>query len=149
MKRASYQFCRALVPAAAGWLVSLPVVGAEAEPAVRPGLGEPVGVSDYLQTLGGLLVVVMLIFAVAWFMRRMGGLQVGPGGALRVLSSMPVGQRERIVLVQVGAEQVLIGVAPGSVRLLHTLEQPVEAEVSQEAAGGFAERLARAMRRAP
>ena len=148
MKRVSCQFCRALVPAAAGWLVSLPVTGAEEAAPVRPGLGEPVGVGDYLQTLGGLLVVVGLIFAVAWFMRRMGGLQAGSGGALRVLSALPVGQRERIVLVQVGGEQVLIGVAPGSVRLLHTLERPVEAEAPQEAGGGFAERLARAMRRA-
>jgi flagellar protein FliO/FliZ len=47
----------------------------------------------------------------------------GGGGSanLEMLAQLPLGTRERAVLVRVGDTQVLIGVAPGSVRTLHVL----------------------------
>ena len=54
---------------------------------------------------------------------------VVPGGS----GASPLGQRERAVLLQVGEEQILIGVAAGSVSALHRISHPVapsEAETS-------------------
>jgi flagellar protein FliO/FliZ len=73
----------------------------------------------------GLLVVIGAIVAVGWLLRRMGGWSAG-GGQLRVLGGVSVGNRERILLVQAGKTQLLVGVAPGRVQTLHVLDEPIE-----------------------
>jgi flagellar biogenesis protein FliO len=45
----------------------------------------------------------------------------GGNAQLEMLAQLPLGTRERAVLVRVGDSQVLIGVAPGNVRTLHVL----------------------------
>lgn len=103
---------------------------------------EPVGAGDFLQMLFGLVLVLGIIFGMAWFIRRMGSFQQASHGALRILGGLSVGQRERIVLVQVGEKQLLIGLAPGQIRTLHVLEQSVTVnKTSVEPGGSFADRL--------
>lgn len=103
---------------------------------------EPVGSGDFLQMLFGLVLVLGIIFAMAWFIRRMGSFQQASHGALRILGGLSVGQRERIVLVQVGEKQLLIGLAPGQIRTLHVLEQRVTVnKTSIEPGTSFADRL--------
>jgi flagellar protein FliO/FliZ len=43
-----------------------------------------------------------------------------------VLADLPLGQKERAVLIRVGTKQILLGVAPGRVSTLHVLSEPVE-----------------------
>jgi flagellar protein FliO/FliZ len=45
-----------------------------------------------------------------------------------VLAELPLGQKERAVLVRCGATQLLLGVAPGRVSTLHVLAEPIETE---------------------
>jgi flagellar protein FliO/FliZ len=92
------------------------------EPAGVLGAG---GATALGQTLFWLLVVVSLILLLAWIARRIGGIQLQNAGAIKVLSMLPVGNKERIALVQVGDQQFLIGIAPGRVNTLHVFEQPV------------------------
>ncbi len=85
-----------------------------------------VGGSDaMLQTAIWLLVIVGLILLLAWAVRRFTNIGPKSAGAMRVLSALPVGNRERIALVQVGDRQILIGVAPGHVSTLHVFEEPI------------------------
>ncbi|MDH5444607.1 MAG: flagellar biosynthetic protein FliO [Gammaproteobacteria bacterium] len=103
---------------------------------------EPVGAGDFLQMFFGLLLVLGIIFGMAWFIRRMGSFQQVSHGALRILGGVSLGQRERIVLVQVGDKQLLIGLAPGQIRTLHVLEQSVTSNsIKQEQGSSFADRL--------
>jgi len=115
----------------------------------RPGPSDPVGAAQYLQVLVGLMLVVVLIFAVAWFMRRFGHLPSGGQGAVRMIGGLSMGQRERIVLLQVGETQLLVGVAPGCLRTLHVLDQPVAlpAADTRGRADSFSERLQTALKR--
>ena len=53
------------------------------------------------------------------------------GGYIEVLASAPLGQRERAVLLQVGEEQILVGVAPGNVTTLHHISHPVPRSESE------------------
>ena len=66
------------------------------------------------------------------------------GGGLRILGGLSMGARERVVLLQVGDTQLLVGVAPGRVQTLHVLEQPLPAAASGlQNASGFADQLGR------
>ena len=72
-----------------------------------------------------LAVVIALILAAGWVLRRLQGGGVRAGGNLRCLESIAVGMKERVVLVEAGGKQMLLGVAPGNVRTLHVFDEPI------------------------
>lgn len=78
-----------------------------------------------------LLVVLAVIFSLAWLVRRARGVTLNSNNTLSVLASVSVGQRERAVLIRCGDTQLLLGVAQGQVTRLHTLA-PSTTPVSQE-----------------
>lgn len=85
-----------------------------AEPAVR---SVDVLTSDaILQMVLGLGLVLGVIFLLAWGVRRLSHLQ--PAGKMKVVATLPLGTRERAMLIEVGERQILLGVAPGRVSLL-------------------------------
>lgn len=100
--------------------------------------------ADYLGRLvGGLVVVIGLILVLAWILRRLPGAP-GPGRhVIEVLAVRPVGTRERLLLVQVGEEQILLGLTPTGIRHLHTLQERVVIPPTQPPAGDFASLLRR------
>jgi len=77
-----------------------------------------------VQTLAGLALVLALIFAATWLIRRISP-SGRPNALLRVVASLTIGQRERVVLIEVGDQWLLLGVAPGAVRALQTLPKGV------------------------
>lgn len=75
--------------------------------------------------LWGILFLAALVVG-AWFLiKRMGGLPTQLNRSMKVVAALSVGPRERVVLVEVGGEQLLLGVAPGRVNMLHRFDQPV------------------------
>jgi flagellar protein FliO/FliZ len=108
-------------------LILLPQWSLAAEDGVtRPvvGGGELVTASPWVVVFG-LLVVVALIFASGWLLRRMGGAGLTGNAHMKVIASLALGTRERLVLVEVGGKQILLGVAPGSVREVHYFDETV------------------------
>jgi flagellar protein FliO/FliZ len=93
------------------------------------------------QLVLGLLLVVGLIFVLAWLMRRVQ--RAGPAGnqVIELVGSRALGPRDRLVLVQVGNEQVLLGVSPGSITALHVMNEPVQVPETQNTTPEFARRL--------
>jgi len=87
---------------------------------------EVMSLGNVLQMLLGLIVVLLVIFGSAWMIKRLGRWQGALTDEMKVLGGLPLGARERIVLVQVGKQQLLIGMAPGTIRTLHVLEEPIE-----------------------
>jgi len=99
-----------------------------------------------MQFLAGLGIVLLSIVVLAWLMKRAGGLRSSTHGALRVIDGIALSARERIVLVQVGDTQVLLGVAPGRVNRVHVLENTVETSVQPDTGPvNFAARLRHVM----
>ena len=86
----------------------------------------PVGAGGLASVTLALLVVLAAIFAIAWLARRVRGIGNRVGNSIDVLADVPLGPKERAVLLKVGTEQILIGVAPGRVSALHVLREPVE-----------------------
>ncbi|MBL8470547.1 MAG: flagellar biosynthetic protein FliO [Rhodocyclaceae bacterium] len=95
--------------------------------------------ASLLQMLIGLAIVLALLGATLWAIRRLQGARAG-AGMLRVVSACAVGARERVVVVEVEHERLVLGVAPGSVRLLATLPEKTAAPSENSFAARLAER---------
>jgi|GEM_PF-533942 len=100
-------------------LMADPVNAPVAVPAVDSG-------AEMVRVLVSLMGVVALIFFVGWMGRRAQA-RVRPGGrVIRVVETMPVGIKDRVMLLEVGGTQLLIGASPtGGLRTLHVLDTPV------------------------
>ncbi|MNJ12638.1 Flagellar protein FliO [compost metagenome] len=108
--------------------------------AATAGGGSVVG--QLAQLVLGLLLVVGLILLLAWLLRRVQNAAPGSQQVIEVLGSRSLGPRDRLVLVQVGNEQILLGHTPGSIEALHVLKEPVAVPASaRPATPEFAQRL--------
>ena len=95
-----------------------------------------VGASGLLQAGFGMAMVVGLIFLCAWLARRFGLQRLGGGHLVKVVSSAAVGQRERVVVVEVADTWLVLGVTPSQVNTLHTL--PAQAQTHTQAGAAMA-----------
>ncbi|CAN7333802.1 MULTISPECIES: flagellar biosynthetic protein FliO [unclassified Pseudomonas] len=131
-----------------GFVLALPFSVLAAEPvatataAAAPAVSS--GVAGQLtQLVFGLLLVLGLIFFLAWLLRRVQ--QAGPAGkgqVIELIGSRALGPRDRLMLVQVGNEQILLGLSPGTITALHVLKEPVQVPSGTEkATPEFAQRL--------
>lgn len=91
------------------------------EVASSPGVNS----TDWLKAILGLMAVVALIFAIAWFVKRFTGLAVSNQQQMRIISAIPVGTKERIALIEVADKQLLVGITQHNINLLHSFEEPV------------------------
>ncbi len=131
--------------------VPLPAFAATLAPATPAAAPAPVGVGSALgggmagqltQLMLGLLLVIGLIFALAWVLRRVQQATPHGGQVIELLGSRALGPRDRLVLVQVGSEQILLGLSPGRIAPLHVMQQPIEVPVkTRSASPEFAQRL--------
>ncbi|MEJ7688383.1 MAG: flagellar biosynthetic protein FliO [Variovorax sp.] len=100
---AGFVLACAAARAAHAALPTVPSAAAAEAPSAVGGYG-------MLQAGFGMLVVLGLIFLCAWLARRFGLPRFGGGQVARVVSSTMVGQRERVVVVEVGATWLVLGV---------------------------------------
>lgn len=105
---------------------------------------DPLSTGALLRVFGSLGVIIVAIFGLVWLLRRSGNLVRGKDSKLKVVDVLSLGQRERLVLVAVGDQQVLLGVSPGRVQAVHTLDTPHVEAVAEPPAGRFADALRRA-----
>ncbi|OGT70851.1 MAG: flagellar biosynthetic protein FliO [Gammaproteobacteria bacterium RIFCSPLOWO2_02_FULL_56_15] len=77
--------------------------------------------ASMLQMLGGLLLVLAVVGAAFWLLRRFAVTTGTAAGAIKVIAGAAVGQRERVVLVEIGTTWLVLGVAPGQVSALHSM----------------------------
>lgn len=120
----------------------MPARAAEATPGVAEGLG---------QMLLGLAVVLGLLLGSLWLIKRLSTPR-GAAAGLKVLGAVPVGPRERVVLVEIAGQVLVLGVTPNSVRTLHTLaadtlQHTPEAPTAAHPFGDFPSWLKRSLER--
>jgi flagellar protein FliO/FliZ len=125
------------------YLLSLPLAAAEPSEPVRAMGQSPLSAVNLLQTLLGLLLVLGCIVVVAWLLKRSNSFQSSANGKMKMIAGLPLGTRERAVLIQIGDEQLLLGVTTHSVNLLHKLDKPLP--VDEVSGGDFAGKLRQIM----
>ena len=72
-----------------------------------------------------LLLVLALIVGLSWLLKRMPGSGFRPAAGLKLVASLPLGAKERVVVVEVAGQQLLLGVTVSSIHTLHTLAEPL------------------------
>lgn len=70
----------------------------------------------------GLLFVLCLFFACVWLVKKTGALSFSSKTNMKVISGLSLGMREKLILVQVGEKQLVLGVTPGRIDNLLVLE---------------------------
>lgn len=94
------------------------------QPFAAPKAADPVAATSagsLAQVTLSLILVLAAVFAAAWLVRRLRNLGRPGAGAIQIVADVALGTKERAVLLQVGTQQLLIGVAPGRVNMLHVV----------------------------
>ena len=101
-----------------------------------------------LETSGILLLVVGLLFGMAFLIRRFNP-QMLQHGEMQIVAAMSLGGKDRLILVNIGEEQLLLGVSPGRVGLIKNFETPIisPTEKTENLAGTFRKLLSQASRK--
>lgn len=90
-----------------------------------PALGPALGSAGGLQALAAVCVVLVLVAALSWLVRR-GTLRL-PGAsrrqAMQIESATPLGDRRSLVIVSVEGRRLLLGLTPTQVSLVTELGQ--------------------------
>lgn len=92
-----------------------------ARPAYTPPPPSAVSSGSVAQIIFSLILVLAAVMAVAWVMKRINMPQHGAASLLKVISGVAIGPRERVVLLEVNDTWLVLGIAPGQVRTLHTM----------------------------
>ncbi|MFA5940094.1 MAG: flagellar biosynthetic protein FliO [Sinimarinibacterium sp.] len=113
--------------------------------AAEPVAGVASTAGGVVEMIGSLMLVLLVIFALAWLARWLQGARPGRGLAVQMQAGVQVGAKEKVVLLRVGEQQFLVGVAAGGVTLLHRFDQPVSVDARPVELSPFAERLRQAL----
>ncbi|HHT0592354.1 TPA: flagellar biosynthetic protein FliO [Legionella anisa] len=74
---------------------------------------------ELLRIVMGLLLVLLLIIALSWVVKRLHGIQMGSAKGFQSIASMILGPKEKITLLKVGTRYLLVGSGSGQVTLLY------------------------------
>lgn len=84
------------------------------------------GLSENLVSMGlSLMLVVLLIIGLGIFVKRFNP-NLGSSADFKVIKTLPLGSRERLLVIEIDNKQHLLGVTPQSINYLYELETPLE-----------------------
>ena len=84
--------------------------------------------TQFLQIIASLALVVGLIYLAARFIQQLQNAHPQSEGHMRIVSSISVGTREKVVHIVSQDQHILLGISPGQVRYLTTLPPPASPE---------------------
>lgn len=83
-------------------------------------------------TLAGMIAFILLLAYLAKRLQGMNGSNMGSfssqGKMIQTLATTSIGLKEKISLIQVGDQQLLIGITPQSIQTLLVLDTPIKQE---------------------
>nr|MBF0682989.1 flagellar biosynthetic protein FliO [Pseudomonas sp.] len=102
--------------------VALLALGLLPAPAVAQAESLAGGGAALVRTALGLVFVVALILACAWAARRFGFANRVQGGApMKIVSTLSLGPRDRVIMLEVDDTWLVVGVNAGGMTTLHSL----------------------------
>lgn len=96
--------------------------------------------TDIVSMVLSLGMVVVLILVLAFFVKKLNP-NLTNNDEFKVIRSLPLGSRERLMVVEIDNAQHLLGVTPHSINYLHKLETPLTEKELPELAKRFGKML--------
>lgn len=101
------------------------VVASNAQAAAASAQVTPLSVGSVFSVIFGLFVVLALLFGTAWLVRRLQRLQTATPGILQPIAQQQLGLKERVMLLRIDQENILIACTGNGIRTLHTWQGPL------------------------
>jgi flagellar protein FliO/FliZ len=81
----------------------------------------PTGIShgELIRVTTGLGAVLLLIVFLSWLVKRLNIVNLGFSHGFQSIATMPIGPKEKIILVKIGGRYLLMGVGAGAINLLY------------------------------
>lgn len=89
-----------------------------------------------MQWLASCFLVIALILVLAWLLKKSRLVPSVMQSQLKVVSMLPLGSREKLLVVKVGEQQLLLGMTPNQISLLCQLDKPLPENGSPHAFAG-------------
>ncbi|MDC8012872.1 flagellar biosynthetic protein FliO [Tahibacter soli] len=97
-------------------------------------------------SVGSFVFVIALIVGLAWIARRLARAGVRRDAPMRVRATLPLGAKERLVLVEAAGEHLLLAIGANGVHCVHRYDAaPLLPVAPEPAAPAFAEQLLRSL----
>lgn len=117
-----------------------------AETVIEPGSPPPE--LNFAQVMLPMVMVVALIFILAWLVKRFNPrLQTTGGKDIEILANKPVTNQARLSLVRVGGKDLLIGITPGNITLIKDFDAQVVDMTETESQTDLSEQFKKLLRR--
>jgi flagellar protein FliO/FliZ len=78
--------------------------------------------ADLLQIALGLLIVLTVIIAMAWIVKKMTSFHTGGMSVARIVGAVSVGTRERVVVLEIANRWIVVGVSSGNISAIANLD---------------------------
>jgi flagellar protein FliO/FliZ len=98
---------------------------------------------DAISMIMSLLMVLAVIVVSAMILKRLQGVRHSING-LKIVTSLHLGAKEKLVVVQAGKQQLLLGVTAQQITLLETLDEPLVSP--EDKSVDFAQSLAKLLK---
>jgi flagellar protein FliO/FliZ len=103
------------------------------------GMANPANAGNLLQVAFSLFVVLILMGATAWAIKRYGPKRLLGEIPVKIVGGVSLGGRERVLVIEVADQWIVVGTAPGRVNTLATMpRQIIEAAPDAPGAPNFA-----------
>ncbi len=116
-------------------------VNAASDVLIPPAIGS----GEVLSTMLSIAVIIAAILFLGWLYSRSKFNSNNGSNAIAIVAARSLGPKDRLIVVDVGKTQLLLGLTASGMQTLHTFESPVIEESNAVAAVGFAERLKASM----
>ncbi|NOG58946.1 MAG: flagellar biosynthetic protein FliO [Proteobacteria bacterium] len=77
--------------------------------------------SDYFKVLFGLVFVIALFLISTFLFKRYGNASMTGRGQIRLVDGLHLGNRERLVLIEIKDKQILLSITPGQINKIDTI----------------------------
>ena len=122
-----YQLNRYFLPVLVLMLISVDLNAAES----LSSTSNSIGYAYYLKAILGLAFVIVLFLVSTFLFKRFGNGPMLGQGQLRIVDGLHLGNRERLMLVEINNKQILLAITPGKISKLDTLDKDITEKASE------------------
>lgn len=102
---------------------------------------------EMIQMIAGLFAVLAVLLIALFLLKRMKLVSFNKTNVVKLIGGINLGPREKLILVECGNQQILVGVTNQSITPIHVLNEPLTESVTSEKGASFLTVLQNKMKR--